>query len=381
MSCNLWIISETIDRDKSSTGYIINSIAGKLSTKYKVQVLTNDICASDYFFQKVNIKKLFDKRKNPNFILRLTDAIFFTIQVYWFLLRFIKNGDKVFLVSNPPLNIFIPALLKPFKIIESIFLVHDMFPENLFLQKKKKLLYKVASIPFNLASKSIDSFVVLGEDMKQILSSSKKIPLNKISIIENWFDPSITVNEAVNSFTKTELIFAGNIGVMQGLNDFLKITNKLGENLQCNISVYGDGKYLQNCIEINNNEKVNFKGNFNRSNQNEIYSNADLALVLLKPGMYGMGVPSKFYNLIRAGLPIIYIGDKNSYLDIIISTKNLGWSYDWNEITNINKFLLRNRNDLLNEIKVKKRNAINYSSNFTKEKILEKYLKLFGEEK
>lgn len=49
-----------------------------------------------------------------------------------------------------------------------------------------------------------------------------------------------------------------------------------------------------------------------RSQQNDFLNACDIGIVTLNDGMYGLGVPSKSYNIWAAGKPILYIGDDNS---------------------------------------------------------------------
>ena len=62
-----------------------------------------------------------------------------------------------------------------------------------------------------------------------------------------------------------------------------------------------------------------------REKQNKILNNATIGVVSLAKGMYGLGVPSKFYNLIAAGKPIFYIGPRNSELHLVVKEFNIGF--------------------------------------------------------
>lgn len=47
--------------------------------------------------------------------------------------------------------------------------------------------------------------------------------------------------------------------------------------------------------------------------------------------MYGLGVPSKTYNLLAAGKPVLFLGPKNSEIYRLIQSHDIGWAFDWNE--------------------------------------------------
>jgi hypothetical protein len=55
--------------------------------------------------------------------------------------------------------------------------------------------------------------------------------------------------------------------------------------------------------------------------------------------MYGLAVPSKTYNLLASGKPILFLGPKNSEIYLLVKENNLGWAFDWSESEGLLKFL------------------------------------------
>ena len=61
----------------------------------------------------------------------------------------------------------------------------------------------------------------------------------------------------------------------------------------------------------------------------------DFALVTLQEGMYGLGVPSKTYNILASGRPILFFGPKDSEIDLLIREKGIGycgWPEKWDKV-------------------------------------------------
>lgn len=54
---------------------------------------------------------------------------------------------------------------------------------------------------------------------------------------------------------------------------------------------------------------VVFHGAYLRSKQSEVINSCDMALVTLTEGMFGLGVPSKTYNIMAAGKAVLFIGE------------------------------------------------------------------------
>ena len=125
---------------------------------------------------------------------------------------------------------------------------------------------------------------------------------------------------------------------------------------------------------MNNINFIKFNGSFKREFQSEILKKTNIALVCLKKGMFGLGVPSKVYNLMALGLPILYIGDSRSEIDNYIREFDIGWSFNWNESNMLINFLENIHNLNFELIKNKGENAYNLAvKKFSQKLILTKY--------
>jgi len=51
----------------------------------------------------------------------------------------------------------------------------------------------------------------------------------------------------------------------------------------------------------------------------------DIALVSLVNGMKGISVPSRIYNILAAGKPIIAITEPSTELALVVEEENIGW--------------------------------------------------------
>jgi hypothetical protein len=47
--------------------------------------------------------------------------------------------------------------------------------------------------------------------------------------------------------------------------------------------------------------------------------------------MYGLGIPSKVYNIMSAGKAVFYIGDVGSEIDNYVQQNDIGWSFSWKD--------------------------------------------------
>jgi glycosyltransferase involved in cell wall biosynthesis len=390
-----WIITQLFYPDETSTGYVMTKIAETLSEHGEVNVICG---SSNYQSKNLNTYKTLEgyikiyRIQTPNLdknkiVFRLYVFLFFTISVFFEILKKVKRGDTVVLVTNPPTLVFIVGILKFFFHFNFIIILQDIFPENAAASgiiKRKSITFKFISKLMNFSYKKADKLIACGSDMAQHFVY-KGINSNKIIVIPNWGDhdiitPSASIdrNAYFNLDLRKKIVieFAGNIGRVQGLENFIKIFgNSINENVV--IIIIGDGAHknaLEQYVESNCLKNIYFLKSKPRNEQALFLNSCDIGLVTLCEGMFGLGVPSKVYNIMSAAKPILYIGDKNSEIDNYIKNNNIGWSFDWSEESEILKFI-NNLNDKKELVQLGS-NALEFVlNNFTKEMVLSQYKK------
>lgn len=329
----LWIISELFPPEETSTAYIMGEIAEKLSQKYDVCVICGpeiyDQCrktssnAKDkntpYKIKRAELKT-FDKNsirgKSESFLAT-------TLAIYRIAKKNIQYGDKVLMVTNPAPLIILMSRLKVKRNLDLTILVHDVFPENTQAAGIKLPFYNIIKSLFDKAYRYADKLIVLGRDMADIMKRKTKGEVD-IKIIENWGDFE-NIQELKMPQTKRVILqYAGNIGRVQGLE---KIIQNLPKNVEFHL--YGSGA-LENKLKSYNKNNVYFHGSYSRNEQQEILSRCHISVVTLNEKMFGLGTPSKTYNILASGRPILYFGPQNSEIELLIKEHNIGYC-DWPE--------------------------------------------------
>jgi glycosyltransferase involved in cell wall biosynthesis len=355
-----WIISELFYPDEVSTAQILTDIALKKVENNEVSVICGP---SGYEKSYTAQKKEIDSRvkiyriglpglnKNKLFqrILRL---LLLTLKMSWAILVRVKKNDNVFLTTNPTFLILTIVLLKKIKGFHLEILVHDVFPENLVpagLIKKDSFKYRLLSKIYNSSYQNADRIIVLGEDMKELMLEKIAPKKNKIDIIPNWSDNDIhpvadfNMSEYLGVDLKDKVVlgFAGNLGRVQGVLEFIDLFIASG-NADIALVIIGDGALrlaIQEKIKNENLPNVYYLGSRPRSEQNLFLNACHIGVITLVNGMKGLGVPSKTYNLMAAGKPLFYIGDHNSEIDNYVKNYDCGWSFTWEDKSQIIYFL------------------------------------------
>ena len=243
----------------------------------------------------------------------------------------IMKEDKVLMVTNPAPLVLLMSRLKKSRGFEWHVLVHDVFPENTIPAGLNMPMYNLVKALFDKAYRRADQLIALGRDMRQVLDekvnngSKREEGLPKISIIENWADLKGIKPQPMPD-GQIILEYAGNIGRVQGLD---KVIDNLPDKVE--LHLYGTGSMEEEIMKMNH-PRVFLHGPYFRSQQNEVLAACHMAIVTLQEGMYGLGVPSKTYNILASGRPVLYFGPKGSEIDLLVREHGIGfcgWPEKW----------------------------------------------------
>jgi glycosyltransferase involved in cell wall biosynthesis len=398
----IWIISEYYYPIVTSTGYYITEIAESLAVssnnihvictnaryneKDKINVPRNEIRNG------VHIHRVLTGSINKNNLLTRAFRLFLSsVRLFFKILFNVKKNDQILVVTNPAFIIVLMPIIKMLKGIKYKILVHDIFPENLSAIGKinqGSLIYSLVKKVFDISYAKAQTCIAIGRDMKCVLEK-KLNGKSEIIIIPNWAD---TTDVFPLKKTDTELIkktglqnqfvfqFAGNLGMAQGLDNLIEAISQVRNN-NIHFLFVGSGAYeslLRDYISQHNLTNVTMVGLLERKKQNDFLNACDVGIVTLNNEMYGLGVPSKSYNIMATGKPVLIIADENSEISLCVSEHNIGWQVAPDNSAKLaemfEQIYFEMQSDRRNYLNNPRSIAIQY---FSKEIVLEKYHKLF----
>lgn len=398
----IWLISEYYYPVVVTTGYYVTEIAEYLAKKGKdvgVICTNNTYYESDTissveheFHNGVEIFRALDKKITKNNLVKRALRLFLSsISLYKLAKKHIKEGDEVIVLTNPAFMMLFMPKVRRLTGCRYHILVHDIFPENLVSIGKfsnQSLVFKCLKKKFDKAYAAADSCISIGCDMTEVIKAktNNSKPITKIT---NWADIDDVYlknkkETRLYAEYKEELkdnvvfMFAGNLGNAQGLDNYLEAI-KLTSNSNTRFLFVGAGaksEDIKNFSKIN--DKVVFAGFRNRSEQNDFLNACDIGVVTLADGMFGLGVPSKSYNLMATGKPILYIGESDSEIAYCINKYNIGWVVEPNNPQAL-KIIIDTIVEHPEDIPQKSINARNVANEvFAKPVVLEQYNQFFS---
>lgn len=306
---------------------------------------------------------------SKNKIIRLFSMLSFSFSIAWFMLW--NKIPKTVIINSPPLLVAFTSLFflrsKKHRLILN---VSDLWPKaGLELGAMKQgfgynVLQKIERFNYKKAG------LILGQS-EEILTHVKTLFPNKETLLlRNYPDflPPKIESKNVGNPTKIKLVYAGLLGVAQGVL-------KLCENLDYSIiefHIYGSGAEefeVKNFINTNPKLPIIYHGSVTRDKLHMELVEYDVTIIPLLNRIYG-SVPSKIFEYSRLGLPMIYFGGGEG--ETIVENHKLGWVAEAGNYEALNKTISRLKisdfnSDFKNEIR---KTALQYFDSTEQQKVL-----------
>jgi glycosyltransferase involved in cell wall biosynthesis len=344
----LWVVSELYYPEETSTGYFITRIAEGLTDVFDVRVVAgrSGYSARSMTVQPretrhgVAIRRLwtphFDKDR---LAMRFVSALILTCGVFLHLLFRLRPRDLVLAVTNPPMMPLVAVLAARLRGAKSVLLVHDVYPEILraagFLSSRS-WIYRLLSLLFATVYRLFASIVVIGRDMEEVVRGKLGGKPPPIVFIPNWGDTAEVKPVAENVFRKEHglqgkfiLQFSGNIGRTHDIEAVIDLAERLRGIPLFHFLIVGDGgkqNWLQAKMTQSRLENVTILPRQPRERLNHMLAASNVTMIAMVDGMFGLSVPSRLYNVMAAGVPVIAIADSRSELSRTVVENHAGWT-------------------------------------------------------
>lgn len=345
----LWLICELYYPEVNATGHYITQIGTGLADRFDVCV----ICAQPNYLSKgirapkldrhegVEIRRVWSTTLNKDVLpFRLINMLTIGASMFVRSLMSFRRGDKVLVVTAPPSLPYTTALASLLNGASYTVLLHDLYPDILVAVGKTSagsLLSRINERANRWLYKRASRLIVVGRDMKKRVAGKFSGIEDKIEIIPNWADLAAIepTERAANALLlelgisgKFVLMYAGNIGHPTDIETIIDAADLLRNDETIHFVFVGSGAkkpWLERQVADLGLSNVSVLGQRPREEQNVFLNACDVALVALIPGMVGTAMPSRTYNILAAGKPIIALTEPGSELSMVIEEECVGW--------------------------------------------------------
>ena len=269
---------------------------------------------------------------------RAIAAVLFSIRTFFSTLKHATKNDVVLCVTAPftlPYSVTLAAKLRGASVT---LLIYDLYPEVLAvagLAKPGSLLARTIRFANGHLFRALDAIITIGRDVEARLLPYRGVEKAKIRFIPNWSMLPIGYREAkpTNSFRtgfsdKFVVGLSGNLGFTHSAGTVLEAARLLtGEpNIHVLLSGWGLGwKQLTELYAANPLRNVTLIDPVAESDLEEFLSAADVWVIPYRRDVAGVSVPSRIYNLLAVGRPVIVTAETSSEAALMLKEEDIGW--------------------------------------------------------
>ncbi len=213
-----------------------------------------------------------------------------------------------------------------------VYNVQDIFPQNLMFSSQlpvSKITYPVFCKLQNVAYKRASRIITISHDMKQTLVE-QKIDADKIDVVFNWSYedgeirleniPTDRVFDMNMDKSKTNVVYAGNIGKMQNVELIAESARLSKDDSAVHYYIIGDGANKAKVLSIVEGlDNVTILPMQPSRYAESIYAQADINVIPLAKGGIKTALPSKTATVLRTNRPAVFCIDKNSKFENMLA--------------------------------------------------------------
>ena len=355
-----------------STGYLMIDIVNAYAAQYdQVALIAGSIKYSERSLaDKVTVDKIIAYDRNSA-IRRVFTWLYGTMQILFKLLFKYRRYEVVY-VTNPPMSYLLAYFIhRPYSII-----VYDIYPEalkNIGITEHHPIYRLWAKWNKRLFAKA-QKVITLSEGMGKVLELY--VNRSQIKVIYNWSasEKLHPIGKETNPFVKQHglenkfiVLYSGNIGYTHNVECLVDIAKCLKDDPSILFLIIGEGKkkeMIQDMVSKAQLTSFRFLTWQNKDVLPYSLSAADVAVITLNDDTDQVSVPSKTYNLLAVGAPLMCISPQNSELARLVSKFQNGSCFGKEDTENMAAYIskLKAHPEIRNELSV---NSLQAAQSFT----------------
>jgi colanic acid biosynthesis glycosyl transferase WcaI len=276
------------------------------------------------------------------------------------LLRLVRRSDIVVAKTDPPLISLVAVMATRCRGAILVNWLQDVFPEvasALGASPLPAVLDRLLRSWRDASLRVAAANIVIGKRMREYLVG-RGIPPNTMHVIENW---ALANTSRPKDSDESELRarlglggkfvvgYSGNLGRAHEHRIFLEAALALQSDGNVQFLFIGGGirmDALRTMAEQRHLSNMRFLPYQPRESLEDSLAAADVHLVSLLPSLEGLIVPSKFYGVLAAGRPVVFVGDPEGELSRVIRESRCGFVVAVGDSADLAAAIRRLQNDV-----------------------------------
>jgi colanic acid biosynthesis glycosyl transferase WcaI len=334
------VVSQHYPPDHSTTAAIMAAIANRVARDSEVLVLSGTPgSASPASSGQVEVEEIRNRMPaKAALIKRATAELLFTIRIFAALLTKLRHGDVVLTVPAPFMLPYAMAAAARLKRARSVLIMHDLYPDVLImagLLKPGSMLAKIMRGLNALMFRALNAVVIIGRDTEKLLLRYGGMTPDKIRFIPNWATlvPGLRPIRPDNPFRQKLTAgfvvgLSGNLGFTHDPVIVFEAARLLRDDPDIHFLLSGWGIGFEQLQAMQSEARLPNVALIDRVEDGDLdafLSAANIWLIPYRNNVAGVSVPSRFYNLLAVGRPVILVSEPEAEAALTVSENNLGW--------------------------------------------------------
>ncbi|WP_347337048.1 glycosyltransferase [Bradyrhizobium retamae] len=265
-------------------------------------------------------------------------ALTFAVQVFVSVIKHSRRDDAVLCVTTPftlPYAVTLAARLRRASVA---LIIHDFYPDSLVMAgflRPASMVTRTMQWANKVMFQRLNAIVTIGRDMNSILMTYPRMTEEKISFIPNWATLPVRYREidADNPYRrrcggKFLVAMSGTAGFTHDPESVFEAARILRDNVGIHFLLSGEGvgwtklKEKQAASPLSN---VTLIERVPETELETFLSAADVWVIPYRKKNTGVSVPSRLYNLLAVGRPVIICSEPEAEAAILVQEHDLGW--------------------------------------------------------
>ena len=334
------VVSQHYPPDPSTTAAIMAAISDRVAQEAEVLVLSGTAgSASAPSAGKPDVVEVRSWMPGKAALFKRALAeLLFTVRMFVALLMKLRRGDVALTVPAPFMLPYAFAAAAKLKGAKSVLIMHDLYPDVLVmagLLKPQSMLAK-AMRAFNARMfGALDAVVIIGRDTEKLLLRYGGMTRDKIRFIPNWatLAPGVRAIVPDNRYRRPlsarfVVGLSGNLGFTHDPVIVFEAARLLRDNRDIHFLLSGWGvgfdqlREMQSAARLPN---VTLVGRVEDDQLEAFLSAADVWIIPYRKNVAGVSVPSRFYNLLAIGRPVILVSEPDAEAALTVIEHDVGW--------------------------------------------------------
>jgi len=336
------IVSQHFAPDPTTTATYLTAIAGGLSADREVLVISGTAVSATVDSREIAQPRVVEVRAwtpaKDALVQRAIAMVLFSIRMFFATLSHVAANDAVLCVTTPFVLPYPVTLAAKLRGAASVLLIYDLYPEALEvagLLRPESLLAKAIRFANGLLFGALDTIITIGRDVEAILLSYGNVESRRIKFIPNWSLMPIFYREIAPDNPhrrrfggKLVVGLSGNLGFTHDATTVYEAARLLegDESIHFLLSGWGSGwKQLTELCAKAPLDNVTLTDRVADSELETLLSAADVWIIPYRRNVAGVSVPSRIYNLLAVGRPVIVAAEPHSEAAMMMKEANIGW--------------------------------------------------------